>query len=241
MQVDAEDLHLTLYSIDNTSQMIYWLQPDGRFIYANKAFCEKSGYTIAELKSMRLTDLEPKLTFAGWKQRWQKLKQAGTLELEVIRKTKSGEPMPVLLHLNYLQYKGREYNLAFASDLRNKKKMERVLQNRLEEIEALHRQLEEYEFPGNVRELENLIERAVILSPGKTLAANFQFKKSTSGGKAVFKTMDAMQREHILDALRRSNGQVTGKGGAASLLGMHDKTLYSRMQKLGIRRHDYTK
>jgi PAS domain S-box-containing protein len=100
-------------------------------------------------------------------------------------------------------------------------------------------ELMEYEYPGNVRELENLIERAVILSPGNKLVSNFQFKKTKSGRKDAFKNMDEMQRQHILEALRRANGKVSGKGGAADLLGMNDKTLDSRMKKLGIGRFDF--
>ncbi len=110
----------------------------------------------------------------------------------------------------------------------------------IEEVpETVMRELEEYEFPGNVRELENLIERAVILSPGKKLAANFQFKTAKSGKKVAFKSMEDLQRDHILEALRRTKGKVTGPGGAAEILGMNDKTLYSRMMKFNIGRLDY--
>ena len=56
---------------------------------------------------------------------------------------------------------------------------------------------------------------------------------------AVFKTMEEMERIHIIEALRRSNGKVSGRGGAADLLDMNDKTLNSRMVKLGIGRFDY--
>jgi len=110
----------------------------------------------------------------------------------------------------------------------------------VEEIpDPVMKELEGYEYPGNVRELENLIERAVILSPGKKLQSNLNFKITKSGKKASFKTMEELQREHILEALRRTKGKVTGPGGAAELLGMNDKTLYSRMMKYDIGRLDY--
>ncbi len=110
----------------------------------------------------------------------------------------------------------------------------------IEEVpETVMRELESYEFPGNVRELENLIERAVILSPGKKLVANFQFKTAKSGKKVAFRSMEDMQRDHILEALRRTKGKVTGPGGAAEILDMNDKTLYSRMMKFNIGRLDY--
>lgn len=582
----TEDLYLTQYCVDNSSQMVYWLYADGRFKYANKACCEKLGYTWNELKNLTLKDVEPDLTEKDWKQRWEILKKNGFADIETIRRNKQGEKFPVRLLLNYVNYKGEEYNLAFGTDLRKRKKLEEdiklsfetinqssdmifwlnengsfryfndtfaemtgysreeiqkmkmldffpnfqlhqfqdawarlkqgnvlsreieitckdgstlfveslvkmikfegkeysstvlrdirtrkaqefELRKRLEEIENLRRQLEkenvilkeeiqveqsstniisrspnykkvlrqvgqvadtnatvlilgetgtgkeliakaihslssrnkrpmikvncsalpenlieselfghekgaftgafqrkqgrfelanggtlfldeigempldlqakllrvlqegefervggvetievdvrviaatnrnleeqvakgkfredlfyrlnvfpifniplrerkediqplvrhfiekynqklgkhieeipqsvlkeleEYEFPGNIRELENLLERAVILSPGKKLVANFQFKKSKSGDKTVFKTMDEMQRQYIIEALRRTNGKVSGQDGAADLLGMNDKTLYSRMQKLNIGRHDY--
>lgn len=107
---------------------------------------------------------------------------------------------------------------------------------------ALDRLLE-YDFPGNVRELENIIERAVILSTGTSL----QLEESFTGAPVVdqesvlkqFKPMEQMQREYILDALRLTRGQISGENGAAKLLGMNDKTLYSKMKKLKIDRLGY--
>lgn len=581
-----EIIKLSYHALGQASQMIYWLRPDGSFIYVNHAQCQKLGYSQEEFLQMHLWDIDPQTTGETWPQRWDLLKKEGDLEMDGLRLTKNGEPIPVRLYLNYLQYEGKEYNLAFASDLRKRKKLEediklsfetinqspdmvfwlnedatfryfnatfanmtgysedeinsmgllgffpkhnlddfkkawaqlqhgevlsseltldckngkklvvesvvkmirfegkeysstvlrdirerkeneealkiqlveierlrrqaqeeniilkeeikldqgsnniisqspkykpilrqigqvaetnatvlilgetgtgkellakaihslseradrpmvkvncgalpenlieselfghekgaftgafqrkigrfemahkgtlfldeigelpidlqskllRVLQEgeferlgatettqvdvrliaatnrnlealvekgkfredlfyrlnvfpifnlplreRKEDIEPLIRhfiekynkqlgkriteipqsvmnELEEYEYPGNVRELENLIERAMILSPGKKLVSNFQFKKSKSGKKEVFRDMDEMQKLHILEALRRANGKVSGKGGAAELLGMNDKTLDSRMKKLGIGRFDF--
>ncbi len=101
--------------------------------------------------------------------------------------------------------------------------------------------LQNYPFPGNVRELENLIERAVILSKGRTLnpdtaSLNFSVSEIINGS---FKSLEEIQRDHILEALHCTKGRISGENGAASLLKMHTKTLVSRMKKLGIERKDY--
>lgn len=108
--------------------------------------------------------------------------------------------------------------------------------------QAALKRLMQYEFPGNVRELENMTERAVILSRGKMLDIDSVLKEFNSRkkrGKDDFPTFENVQRDHILKALARTNGRITGENGAAKLLGMKDKTLYSKMTKLNINRGDY--
>jgi PAS domain S-box-containing protein len=98
-----------------------------------------------------------------------------------------------------------------------------------------------YDFLGNVRELENLIERAVILAKSDVLTFDFPLSSKRIKGSSRFKTMEELQRTHIINALKRANGKVSGKAGAAELLGMNDKTLASRMKKLDINKFDYLK
>lgn len=108
-------------------------------------------------------------------------------------------------------------------------------------------QLIRYEFPGNIRELQNMVERAVILSKGKKLnleAVLPQHNKRDNGISAdrrQFLSFEEMQRQHILAALERTHWRVTGRKGAAKLLRMNGKTLASKMRKLGIKREDYVK
>jgi DNA-binding NtrC family response regulator len=102
--------------------------------------------------------------------------------------------------------------------------------------------LEAYSFPGNIRELENIIERSVILSHQDVLnfdAIPFKAKEKLSfegngNGNGHFKSLEEIQREHILNALKKTQGRVSGPAGAARLLGLNDKTLFSKMAKLGI-------
>jgi len=98
-----------------------------------------------------------------------------------------------------------------------------------ETMEALTR----YHWPGNIRELANFIERAVILSPGSALHVPVRELKRASGGGGVV-TLAVAEREAIERALRESGGKVGGTDGAAARLGMKRTTLQAKMRKLGI-------
>ncbi len=93
-----------------------------------------------------------------------------------------------------------------------------------------------YPWPGNVRELENVIERAVILSSNQILnIPDLQVPDKTEQSSS-FLSLAAMEKAHIIQALKQTGWQISGEQGAASLLEMHPNTLRSRMSKLGIRR-----
>ncbi len=96
--------------------------------------------------------------------------------------------------------------------------------------------LERYSWPGNIRELQNFIERAVILSPGNTLRAPLSELKSYAGQLpgARLCTLEDAEREHVLRALRESNWVIGGCDGAAARLGMKRTTLAYRIRKLRI-------
>jgi formate hydrogenlyase transcriptional activator len=103
--------------------------------------------------------------------------------------------------------------------------------------------LKQWKWPGNIRELQNVIERAVILSPGTHLSLPMQDiqpraerSAATTRTAATFK--DA-EREAILRALRDSDGVIAGPKGAAARLGLRRTTLQSKMRRLGIRRPGY--
>jgi len=93
--------------------------------------------------------------------------------------------------------------------------------------------LTRYHWPGNIRELQNFIERAVIVSPGPVLQAPVRELKHGPPGAAVVTLHDA-EREAIVRALRDAGGKVGGDGGAAAKLGMKRTTLQAKMRKLGI-------
>lgn len=100
-------------------------------------------------------------------------------------------------------------------------------------------QLKNYNWPGNVRELEHLIERNVLLAKTNEIE-KFDLSSiapivSLEIVTDKIKSMEEMEKEHIMNALQMCNGKVSGIGGAAELLKLQPQTLYSKMKKLGIK------
>jgi formate hydrogenlyase transcriptional activator len=94
--------------------------------------------------------------------------------------------------------------------------------------------LVEYSWPGNIRELENLIERAVIVSPGPLLRVPLSEITPPSASVGETLTLRAAERDHILRALEATNWVLAGPRGAAARLGMKRTTLQSKMRRLGV-------
>jgi formate hydrogenlyase transcriptional activator len=99
--------------------------------------------------------------------------------------------------------------------------------------------LASYSWPGNIRELQNLIERAVTLSRGSVLDVPLaELKQSAKVASDLngAEKLEAVEREHILRILQDSNWVIAGPGGAAARLGLKRTTLNNRLRKLGITR-----
>jgi DNA-binding NtrC family response regulator len=93
--------------------------------------------------------------------------------------------------------------------------------------------LEQYSWPGNIRELQNVLERAVILARGGPL--HFQLDQPVAApGFVTESRWRELERENILKALEAAGRRVSGPGGAAELLGMNPNTLASRLRAFGI-------
>ncbi|MFK7936429.1 MAG: sigma-54-dependent transcriptional regulator [Saprospiraceae bacterium] len=122
------------------------------------------------------------------------------------------------------------------------KKYESNIGRRIHKIPAATlKKLQAYDWPGNIRELENIVERFMITSFGDALELDSWHppkadlsKRDAQSGR--FLTLEEIEIQHIKAAIERANGKISGAGGAAELLGMHPNTLSSRMAKFGIKK-----
>ena len=107
------------------------------------------------------------------------------------------------------------------------KRIESIPQKSVEALQA-------YPWPGNVRELRNVVERAMIIATGTTL--HVDIPKIAESRTVQSGSLEDVEKRHIIEALNTTGWRVSGKNGAAEVLGLNPKTLESMMQRLGIQR-----
>ena len=102
------------------------------------------------------------------------------------------------------------------------------------------KKLLDYAWPGNIRELQNLLERTILLTKQNFIDEIWlpeeKRKNNLKEPFSKLKTIDEMQRDHILSVLKHCNERISGAGGAAEVLKLPPSTLTARMKKLGIQR-----
>jgi transcriptional regulator with GAF, ATPase, and Fis domain len=111
--------------------------------------------------------------------------------------------------------------------------------------EKLAKNMTAYDWPGNIRELEHVIERSILLAKGPTIddvaLPGLPAKQTEAASEETrIKTMHENERDHIIAVLRKCNGRIWGPGAAAEILNLPPSTLKSKMIKLGIKK-EYTK
>jgi len=124
-------------------------------------------------------------------------------------------------------------------------RLSRQMQRRIKSVpKQAMEALVNHDWPGNIRELENFIERCVIFTQGEELKVpHDQLKRTASrgtGSASSPSTFEQAERQVIVDALKAASGRISGKGGASERLGLKRTTLQNKMRKLNIGRAEYS-
>jgi two-component system cell cycle sensor histidine kinase/response regulator CckA len=122
-----EDLRLAQASINAASDSIFWIAPDGRFMYANDAACRTLGYTRDELLGKRVADIDPDYAHEKRAAQWERVKRGGVVTFESRHRTREGRVFPVEVTANYLRFGDHEYEFGFAHDITDRKRAEDAL------------------------------------------------------------------------------------------------------------------
>jgi len=124
-------------SLDQASLEVFWLNPEGKFVYSNKRVKERLGYSKEELEDMHVWDIDPGTEKDSREDHWTKLKDRGVLIFESLHRSRSGATFPVEIISHYMEYEGEEFEFAFAKDITRRKKS----QNRIEYLNELYRSI----------------------------------------------------------------------------------------------------
>ena len=139
-QLEAS-LRLTQMSVNRARDQIFWLNPEGRFIFVNDSTCQQLGYAREELLRMTIHDVDPAIPWP-WTTAWEDIKRAGASVQETVYRTKGGDEIPMEVSSNYIQHEGQEYDFVFARDITERKKAESALRLAKDKAEAANRDLE---------------------------------------------------------------------------------------------------
>lgn len=136
-----QQLQLNQFSTDEAALAIFWLDNKDRFLYANTQACRSLGYSLAELRTMRVWDIDPEFPEACSEPFWQEIRQKKVARFESIHRRKDGSIFPVELSVRYAAYQGKEYNFAFAQNITERRRVEQRLVESTQRLQQLSRRL----------------------------------------------------------------------------------------------------
>lgn len=135
---------LTQFAMDNACFEIYWLGSNARIYYANNHACETLGYTKEEILQLSISDIDPNYPIEKWGEHWQDLKHDKTQSFETLHKRKDGVIFPVEVVANYVCVEGHEYNVGFAKDITERKRVAQALYEEEEFFRMISENVEDY-------------------------------------------------------------------------------------------------
>jgi PAS domain S-box-containing protein len=123
----SDQTTLSQFLIEHAGEAVFWLSPDLRFVYANRAACLMLGYSREELKALRLADVDKSFSYEKWPQVWEQMKSGVALTTTSEHVAKDGRIIQVEVRANYLAFNGREYSCAFVRDITERVRAEKAL------------------------------------------------------------------------------------------------------------------
>jgi len=128
-----KDLRLMRFSLENASDSVFWVDPQGHVLYANEAASRALGWSRQEFTSLSVADIDPLLPREKWQGFWEELKRSGSISFETQQRHKEGRVFPIEVTANFLEFDGQEYLFAFTHDISQR----RVIQAQLQQAQKM--------------------------------------------------------------------------------------------------------
>ena len=132
-----ERLKLTQFAIDNVSDAVYFVDPDGGFRYVNDEACRRHGRSREELLGMKVVDVDEHFSAERWRSTLERLREEGALTIESLHRRKDGSLFPVEISASHDRFQESEYVFAFARDITERKQAELELRRHQDHLEEL--------------------------------------------------------------------------------------------------------
>tara|TARA_A100000171_G_scaffold43059_1_gene44821 strand:- start:593 stop:2458 length:1866 start_codon:yes stop_codon:yes gene_type:complete len=127
---NLEDLtRLSYFTLERALASIFWMDREGRIVYANDTACKNYGYTKEEFLKMLIYEVNRNYTESSYKEMWKRFPAETRFTMESTHFTKSGEEIPVEIFLNYAEFEGEAYNISFVLDISERKRKEKLLKS----------------------------------------------------------------------------------------------------------------
>ncbi len=134
-----EKINFLLKTLDTAADGIYWMNKEGQFVYVNDLGCEILGYDKDELLRLTIFDVNPHATIEKWNDTWDKIIETGLLNTESIHKRKDGTEFPVEISSSFVRIENSEFINGFARDISERKKAEKIIKEKMEELEKINK------------------------------------------------------------------------------------------------------
>lgn len=193
--IQSQDARLqrTQFAVDMASDLVFWVDSGGRFVYANDEAARRLGYPRRELMNMTVSDVDPNFSKERWPEAWQTAKRKQRMRFETRHRTRSGEEYPVEMTVNYVRFQGEEVACAFGRDISERKKMEAELEGALGEMRVI---------------LDNALVGIAFIRDGRAVWVNARFEELFGYGRDDLPDLAVAGMYRSIDVFRELRSEL---------------------------------